>query len=597
MKLKICLLIFALLLCAGAACGEEETVLFNPQGGSYYHSQRDCTSMSKKYWAVMEKITISQLQEEPYKKLKRCSICYVENFGYANHEQADLILEAQQLVMQQYDRSQARMNGYAADVGQSSGVQPAYTYVEFTPRSWEHPEFFVAFYEDGRTQVEHFECSLLDAYIDEEVEKKQALFRNWSVEEQYTFASWLRAVSQDYLDVLPPGTAHLLKHQYGLPLAGDISQETAVSMAQSQVAADGVALDQVTSTSVSYYVDDPEAPMWHVRFYERAVLLGEAYIVAKAAQAQAELVYIDPNWSTAPYIHAKWDCGPSAAGYIEAPLTQVRTMNYWQFYSCPACYEKEEWLQPLEGDADWSRRKNQFAAALEQMEIGCGKLYRQFSPQDLAKLSGIEEQLGLNLLEEKYLAPAENDLTVADISARARSAVARAFGWAESDLMVFQCALLQYKDAETVYWYVSFVEGGYCLLTRTGEVTENLQHGRFTPAEQFQRYGAALTMTLVIEQYGFDMRYLWPDAIREQLEGYAPPAENAITKQEAKHIALQALGLSEKADDYTIYGVYYDNDRWEIFVCENVFTYYAQVYIDAISGQILQLYTAETTNG
>lgn len=601
MKIRLYLLLIAALLCAAAAFAAEETVLFNPQGGMYYHTRRDCPSMRKDYWAVMEKITVSQLQQEPYHALKRCPVCYVESFGYEDHAQADLIREAQQLVMQQYDRSQARMNGYAAEVGQSSGAQRPYMYVKLTPKSWEHPEFFVTFYEDGSAQVGHFECSLLDKYIDEQVAEKQALFRNWTIEDQCSFAAWLRAVSEDYLDVLPPGTAHLLKHQYGLPSPGDITQETAVSMARSQVTESGTALDQVTCTSVSYYVDNPEEPVWHVRFYERAVLLGEAYIAARQAGEQPAFVYINPNLDFAPYFHCRIDCGAAEGLYdaarIEVPLTQIRTGNYRQFYSCPACYEKKDWLQPIDGDADWSRRNNQFAAARVQMEISQGKLYRQLSPQDLAALSALEAQLELNLLEEKYLTPEASDLSVEEVAGRARKAVAQAFGWQEDALTVFECSLMQYKDAETVYWYVSFVEGGYCLLTRSGEITDNMLHGRLTPEAQFARYGAAQTMALVIEQYGFDMRHRWPSALREQLNGYCAPASNTVSKQFAERSALMTVGLNKNADAYLVYSVYHDNDRWEVFIYEDIDTLYAQVYIDAFTGRVLEAYTAENSNG
>lgn len=329
---RICLLIAALLLCAAAACGEEETVFINPDGGKRYHSYRTCNSISKKYWAELVEIPVSKLQEEPYDALKLCTYCYVESFGYESHEQADLIRKAQQLVMQRYDRSQARMNGYAAEVGQSSG----YTYVKLTPQSWEHPEFFVAFYEDGSTQVEHFECSLLDKYIDEQVAEKQALFRNWTVTEQYAFATWLRTISQDYLDALPLGTAHLLKHQYGLPTTGDIAQDAAVAMARSQVTEKGVSLDRVSHTSVSYYVDDPEAPVWHVRFYERAVLRGEAYIAARAPA----ICYINPNGGS--YYHAVRNCRSMREEYhkdlIELPLNQMQTADNQQYRACPKCY-------------------------------------------------------------------------------------------------------------------------------------------------------------------------------------------------------------------------------------------------------------------
>ena len=48
---------------------------YNPDGGSYYHTDPDCTSIGAKYRPLTASFRYSQLNEEKYKNLKPCGEC------------------------------------------------------------------------------------------------------------------------------------------------------------------------------------------------------------------------------------------------------------------------------------------------------------------------------------------------------------------------------------------------------------------------------------------------------------------------------------------------------------------------------------------
>ncbi len=48
---------------------------YNTKGGSFYHLLQKCESINSKYYDSMAAFTYSQLNDEPYSKLKPCSVC------------------------------------------------------------------------------------------------------------------------------------------------------------------------------------------------------------------------------------------------------------------------------------------------------------------------------------------------------------------------------------------------------------------------------------------------------------------------------------------------------------------------------------------
>ena len=84
-KMRRILLAAALVLALGGmGCAEEaspaaapDTVLYyNPEGGMYYHLDPNCISVRKReYTPLRGSLTYSQLDDPPYRTLKRCTIC------------------------------------------------------------------------------------------------------------------------------------------------------------------------------------------------------------------------------------------------------------------------------------------------------------------------------------------------------------------------------------------------------------------------------------------------------------------------------------------------------------------------------------------
>ncbi len=60
------------------ALGEEDVYYVNPDGGRYYHVQRDCAAVKEIYREGMVEIAQSQLAEEPYSHLQPCNRCFGE---------------------------------------------------------------------------------------------------------------------------------------------------------------------------------------------------------------------------------------------------------------------------------------------------------------------------------------------------------------------------------------------------------------------------------------------------------------------------------------------------------------------------------------
>ncbi|MDR1598835.1 MAG: hypothetical protein LBS11_03025 [Oscillospiraceae bacterium] len=48
---------------------------YNSDGGSLYHTKKDCSSIAQRYWSKMSSFTFSQLKDNKYSKLKPCTVC------------------------------------------------------------------------------------------------------------------------------------------------------------------------------------------------------------------------------------------------------------------------------------------------------------------------------------------------------------------------------------------------------------------------------------------------------------------------------------------------------------------------------------------
>ena len=84
MKKRIAALLACTLL--GTAAMAESIYYVNPDGGKYIHADRQCDSMSEKYWAGLESIT----QEEAARRgLERCSRCAQEEQPPVNLPEGD----------------------------------------------------------------------------------------------------------------------------------------------------------------------------------------------------------------------------------------------------------------------------------------------------------------------------------------------------------------------------------------------------------------------------------------------------------------------------------------------------------------------------
>lgn len=64
-----------------ALTGEEPEIdtrtmyYYNPEGGSHYHADANCRSVSSKYLPMTEKFAVSSLDEAPFSQLTPCSVC------------------------------------------------------------------------------------------------------------------------------------------------------------------------------------------------------------------------------------------------------------------------------------------------------------------------------------------------------------------------------------------------------------------------------------------------------------------------------------------------------------------------------------------
>lgn len=79
-SLAVCFFVVLLTLCLGASCAENSdlqgTVYWiNPDGGSRYHVDQNCPSISPRYLPLPVSITTEDLKKEPYNLLIPCNVC------------------------------------------------------------------------------------------------------------------------------------------------------------------------------------------------------------------------------------------------------------------------------------------------------------------------------------------------------------------------------------------------------------------------------------------------------------------------------------------------------------------------------------------
>lgn len=250
---------------------------------------------------------------------------------------------------------------------------------------------------------------------------------------------------------------------------------------------------------------------------------------------------------------------------------------------------------------------NAFMSILHNKEDEIGLLYRQWSPEGLAWVTSVESRCGIDYFNEKYILPTEDDLSRNEVIATAKKEVSDAFGKCTEDLHPFQVAFFQYRDASQPMWYVSFVEGGYALLTRDGKPTESPDHQKYFPAKQFELYGATITPELAREQYG-EFDYMWPLEAQATLLGRALPDPSLLGQVEAEAIARRAAcekyGMSEETllSDYRVYPTYFSSewqfstDTWRFLFMLRYDSYF-QIFVDAITGEVVKIADATDEKG
>lgn len=52
-----------------------QVLWYNEDGGSYYHTSKTCSAVSESFWPLTGHFYVSELNSEPYNKLKPCTVC------------------------------------------------------------------------------------------------------------------------------------------------------------------------------------------------------------------------------------------------------------------------------------------------------------------------------------------------------------------------------------------------------------------------------------------------------------------------------------------------------------------------------------------
>lgn len=77
-KQFVCMLLAIISALTPFARAEGTVYYVNPDGGRYYHAQRECVTVRAEYQAGMVAVSEAQLAQPPYDQLKPCNICLRE---------------------------------------------------------------------------------------------------------------------------------------------------------------------------------------------------------------------------------------------------------------------------------------------------------------------------------------------------------------------------------------------------------------------------------------------------------------------------------------------------------------------------------------
>lgn len=79
---------------------------FNPDGGKYIHTNARCSTISSKYWPIMQNITLDDLKKQEYRDLRLCSKCNSEI------EYGDSFFKGKKEIIGQFDVSREADENY-----------------------------------------------------------------------------------------------------------------------------------------------------------------------------------------------------------------------------------------------------------------------------------------------------------------------------------------------------------------------------------------------------------------------------------------------------------------------------------------------------
>lgn len=238
---------------------------------------------------------------------------------------------------------------------------------------------------------------------------------------------------------------------------------------------------------------------------------------------------------------------------------------------------------------------------IHQLEDEKNTVMGKWQPEELVDVSIKEEELNANVFDVQFVPVHEGDMELGEICSIASAAVSDAFKMDEKQLTLFHTVHMQWKGERECYWFISFAEGGYCLLTGEGEVTERLDYDLLTPKDQMIRHGTELTVELTQLQYGRDREHMWPvDVLCKAMLGYGDPAEGIMNSESVRQIALEEVKRLRNApipEDLHIHLVFYKGGPWKVMLYRTINVLYAEVYVDDKTQDVIQVYFADEANG
>lgn len=72
---------------------EDDYYFYNPDGGQYIHENSRCSTISSKYWHILQPVSLEQLKGSEYRAKMLCSkCCTIKNYGDAFFQNRDKIV-------------------------------------------------------------------------------------------------------------------------------------------------------------------------------------------------------------------------------------------------------------------------------------------------------------------------------------------------------------------------------------------------------------------------------------------------------------------------------------------------------------------------